>query len=227
MLISAENISKSYNSSFKELEVLKNCSITINEGDYVSILGSSGAGKSTFLNIIASLDKPDSGTIKYHFDNGIDIFQLNDKELSKIRNKEIGFIFQFHHLLPEFTALENVLIPAIISSSKTKRAKEKAKELLNIVGLGDRFSHTPSQLSGGEQQRVAIARSLINEPKIIFADEPTGNLDKKNSEKILELISDLQSSMNLTFINATHSDLVAEKSKIIYKIENGDLIKIK
>lgn len=225
MLLKARKISKTYKSkTLDELQILKSVDFDVQEGESVSIVGSSGAGKSTFLNILASIDNPDSGEILYYFDNKeVNINKLTDSELSNIRNKEIGFIFQFHHLLPEFNAIENIMIPAMIAKKSGKYLHKRAEELIDYIGLSARKKHRPAELSGGEQQRIAIARALINNPKIIFADEPTGNLDKKNSEMVLSLISKLQSELKLTFVTATHSEMVASYSNRKLKINDGYL----
>ena len=172
-MIKTSDIKKSYGS----LQVLKGIDLTINQGEIVSIIGKSGAGKTTLLQILGTLDKPDSGFINF---NGTDILKLKEKELSAFRNKNIGFVFQFHQLLPEFTALENVMIPALIAKTKTAQAEKKAKELLDYLNLSDRLDHKPAELSGGEKQRVAVARALINDPLVVFADEPSGSLDSAN-----------------------------------------------
>lgn len=225
MVLKAENIKKQYKSQTGDvLEVLKGIDLEIEKGEYIAILGASGAGKSTLLNILASLDKASSGRVIYNLDTILDISKLNDKKSSEFRNAKIGFIFQFHHLLPEFTAIENVFIPALIGRKNKKYYNKKAEELISLIGLSERKNHRPNQLSGGEQQRVAIARALINDPEIVFADEPTGNLDKKNSEIVLDIIEKLQRELNLTFVTATHSEIVAKKADKIFKIESGNLI---
>lgn len=221
-ILKAENIVKSYTKLQKVTPVLKNVSLSINEGEFISIVGPSGAGKSTLLHIIGGIDKPDSGKSVIYLDNKeIEYSKVSSDKLAKIRNKYLGFVFQFHHLLPEFSAVENIMLPAMIWGLSYSKSKEKAKTLLKIVSLDIRETHRPSELSGGEQQRVAIARALINEPKIVFADEPTGNLDRDNSINILNLIQDLQKTLNITFIIATHSDDVAAGSHRIVKMRDG------
>ncbi len=197
-MISAKNIRKNYD----KLQVLKGVDVEINKGEVVSIVGKSGAGKSTLLHIIGTLDSADSGTLAI---NGQVINQLKNKELSNFRNKNIGFVFQFHHLLPEFTAIENVLMPALIQKSAERKAQNRAMELLDYLGLKDRMNHKPNQLSGGEAQRVAVARALINEPLVIFADEPTGNLDTATSQDLHQLFLKLKKEMNQTFVIVTHN----------------------
>ena len=200
-MILVKNISKTYNNK----KVVNKIDLNVKKGEIISITGPSGAGKTTLLNLISTLDSPDKNndsTIKI---NDIDILSLNDKKLSKFRNTQIGFIFQFHELLPEFTALENVIIPAIIKGEKKDVSLKKAKTLLETLGLSNIINQFPSQLSGGEQQRVAVARALINDPKIIFADEPSGNLDSKSSELLHKLFFDLREKLNITFIIVTHN----------------------
>lgn len=213
-ILTCKNIHKSFQKRNDEkLEILKGISLSIEEGKINVIVGKSGAGKSTLLHILAGLDKPDSGYVEF---NGTNIYKLNDDEVSQFRNKNLGFIFQFHHLLPEFTALENISIPQMIGSVDKTIADKRSYELLEIVDLADRSKHTPSELSGGEQQRVAIARALANNPKIIFADEPTGNLDTANSTIIHELIKKLRDEFNLTFLIVTHNkDLMNVGDRII------------
>lgn len=203
-MIKASNIHKYYG----KLHVLKGVDVIINDGDVIAITGKSGAGKTTLLHILGTLDRSDEGLLLY---DDIQITQLNDKLISKFRNENIGFIFQFHHLLNEFTALENVSIPAYIAGKERAVTIKRAKELLDYLGLKDRMDHKPSALSGGEQQRVAIARSLINNPKLILADEPTGNLDTVTSEDIHELIFQLRNDFNQTFVIVTHNEDLAEK----------------
>lgn len=185
--------------------VLDNISLDVKEGEIISIVGPSGAGKTTLLNIISTLDKPDKNIDSKVYINGIDVLSLNDIKLSKFRNTQIGFIFQFHELLPEFSAIENVLIPAIIKGVNKRKSRAKALELLDSLGLADVVDQFPSQLSGGEQQRVAVARALINDPKIIFADEPSGNLDSKSSKLLHELFFKLREKHKITFVIVTHN----------------------
>lgn len=226
ILYKIENISKTYTSKLGEnLLVLDDISLDIHKNDFISIIGASGSGKSTLLNILATIDEPDSGKLIYFDnDNQIELLKLNDTEISKQRNSKFGFIFQFHYLLPEFTALENVMMPAIIAGLKKEEAKSKAEQLLFRVDMTNRATHKPDEMSGGEQQRISIARSLINEPEIIFADEPTGNLDEANSKNIVNLLKELQAEKQLTIITATHSQEVAQNSKTIYTIKDKKLI---
>ena len=200
-MILVKNISKTYNNK----KVIDKINLVINKGEIVSIIGPSGAGKTTLLNLISTLDSPDKNNDSIIKINDIDVLNLNDTNLSKFRNTEIGFIFQFHELLPEFTALENVIIPAIIKGEKKSISINKAKNLLETLGLSNIINQFPSQLSGGEQQRVAVARALINDPKIIFADEPSGNLDSKSSDLLHKLFFDLREKLNITFIIVTHN----------------------
>ena len=204
-MISCKNITKSY----QNIAVLRGGSLDLAERSLTSIVGSSGAGKSTLLHVLGTLDKPDLGSI---FLAGVDVTKLNSKQLADFRNKEIGFIFQFHHLLPEFSALENVSLPGLIAKKDERQVQTKARELLSILGMSERFDHKPSQLSGGEQQRVAIARALINSPKILFADEPTGNLDQKNANEVFELLLMLRREFGLTMVIVTHDISLADKT---------------
>jgi lipoprotein-releasing system ATP-binding protein len=202
-MISAQNIEK----SFGKLKVLRNISLDIQPAEIVSIVGASGAGKTTFLHILGTLEKPDSGNVLYE---GKDVFSFNDRQKSYFRNSDIGFIFQFHHLLPEFSAIENVMLPSLISGTNKKEAREKGMHLLEYLGVADRCTHRPGQLSGGEQQRVAVARALINSPKVILADEPSGNLDSKNAAELHQLFLNLRKDMNQTIVIITHNpDLAA------------------
>lgn len=221
-LYKISNISKTYTSKLGEnLLVLDDISFDIYSNDFISIIGASGSGKSTLLNILATIDKPDSGDLIYYSDDkSIELLKLKDKEISNLRNRKFGFIFQFHYLLPEFTALENIMMPSIIAGEKKDVSKEKAVKLLDRIGLTERATHKPDELSGGEQQRIAIARALINEPDIIFADEPTGNLDEKNSQNIITLLNELQAENNLTIITATHSQDIAKNSKKVYHLKD-------
>lgn len=216
-MIVCSNIKKSYDN----LHVLKDVSLQINQGELVCIVGPSGAGKSTLLHIIGTLDKADSGIVLF---NNQDIAQLKDAELSKFRNENLGFVFQFHHLLPEFTALENVCIPAFIAKKKEAQAKKRASELLDFLGLKDRMQHKPNQLSGGEQQRVSVARALMNHPLVILADEPTGNLDTERSEELHQLFFDLKKEFNQTFIIVTHNDQLAEKADKKLLMKDGFIV---
>ncbi len=226
-LYKISNISKTYTSKLGEkLLVLDSISLDIYQNDFVAFVGASGSGKSTLLNILATIDTPDKGELVY-FDGekATNLLKLSDKEISKQRNKKFGFVFQFHYLLPEFNAIENIMMPAIIGGESKQKAKEKAEKLIERVDLSNRATHKPDELSGGEQQRIAIARALINEPDIIFADEPTGNLDEKNSKNIITLLNELQAENNLTIITATHSQEIAKNSKTIYTIKDKKLIK--
>ena len=216
-MIKGKGISK----SFGKLNVLKDVSIEIAKGEIVSIVGASGAGKTTLLHILGTIDKADKGTIEI---NGVDVFQLNDSKKAVFRNKNIGFIFQFHHLLPEFTALENTFLPALIAGESQKKATEKARQLLDYLKLSERMEHKPSQLSGGEQQRVAVARALINSPAIILADEPSGNLDSENAKELHKLFFDLRKEFNQTFIIVTHNEELASMSDREIKMKDGKLI---
>jgi lipoprotein-releasing system ATP-binding protein len=200
-MISVKNVSKTYNNK----KVLDKIDLEIKQGEIVSIIGPSGAGKTTLLNIISTLDKPDVNTLSEVMIDNIDVTNLNDSKLSKFRNTQIGFIFQFHELLPEFSAIENVIIPAIIKGENKESSIKKAMEILDSLGLSKVINQQPSQLSGGEQQRVAVARALINDPKIIFADEPSGNLDSKSSELLHKLCFDLRKKHNITFVIVTHN----------------------
>ena len=216
-MIQGKGIIKSY----EDLQVLKGVDINITKGEIVSIIGKSGAGKSTLLHIIGTLDHPDAGSINI---NGVDTTQLSKKDLAKFRNDTIGFVFQFHHLLNEFTALENVTIPAHIQGTHASVADKKAKELLDYLGLGSRMQHKPQELSGGEQQRVAVARALINDPAVIFADEPTGNLDASSSDDLHNLFKKLQSEMGQTFLIVTHNEELANLSDRTLTMQDGRII---
>ena len=219
-----KNISKEYRTKVETIEILKNINFKLNQADFVSIQGKSGSGKTTLLNIIGLLDTPSTGEIR--FDDKI-INYSDEKIKNIIRNKKIGFVFQFHYLLNEFTALENVMIPALIDTKLNKiQLRSKAKELLELVELGHRIDHKPLELSGGEKQRVAIARALINDPNIILADEPTGNLDLETSETISELFKKINEEKQQTIVIVTHSSELAELTQDKYKIEKGNLKKI-
>jgi len=204
-MLKATAIHKAYG----QLQILKGVDIEVQKSEIVTIVGASGAGKSTLLNILGTLDKPDSGQL---FINGVELNKLNNKKLSHFRNLQIGFIFQFHHLLAEFDALENVCIPAFIAGTPKAQAEKRAKELLDMLGLSTRINHKPNQLSGGEQQRVAVARALINKPALIFADEPSGNLDSNNARELHELFVKLRKEFEQTFIIVTHNEELANIS---------------
>lgn len=216
-MIKTRNIKKFYG----DLQVLKGVDIEIKQGEIVSIVGSSGAGKTTFLQILGTLDLPDEGHI---FFNSEDVSQLNKKQLALFRNKNVGFIFQFHHLLPEFTALENVCLPGFIANKNKKETQEKALKLLNRLGLGNRANHKPNQLSGGEQQRVSVARALINDPKLILADEPSGNLDSQNAKELHQLFFDLRNEFNQTFVIVTHNEELAEMADRKLTMKDGIIL---
>ena len=218
-IIACNNIHRTFKRSEKhKLEIIKGVSLSIEKSKISIIVGKSGTGKSTLLHILGGLDSPDEGTVLI---DGIDIHKLDDDKLSDFRNNRIGFVFQFHHLLPEFTALENINIPQLIAGKKTNEASMRSIELLDIVDLADRQDHKPSELSGGEQQRVAIARALANNPKIIFADEPTGNLDSANSMIIHELITDLKIKFDLTFLIVTHNKSLINLGDRILEMKDG------
>ncbi len=217
MFLEAKGITKSYDT----LQVLKGIDFGIEKGTICSIIGKSGAGKSTLLHLLGTLDTPDKGTIM--IENKM-VTDLNAKELAKFRNHKIGFVFQFHHLLPEFTALENVMIPALIQNVTSKIASDKAAKLLDYLGLSDRLKHKPNELSGGEQQRVAIARALINDPAIILADEPTGNLDTQTSLDLHNLFIRLKHEMNQTFVIVTHNQELAKLSDRVVEMRDGLII---
>ena len=201
-MITISNITKSFGS----LQVLKGIDLHINKGEIVSIVGPSGAGKTTLLQIIGTLDRPDTGSVCV---DGIDTIRLSTKKLSDFRNQHLGFVFQFHQLLPEFTAIENIMIPAYIAGISQRQAKKRAKELLDFMGLADRASHKPNELSGGEKQRVAVARALVNNPAVILADEPSGSLDSKNKEELHKLFFDLRDQFGQTFVIVTHDETLA------------------
>ncbi len=224
-ILEATKISKEYHIGLAEpLVVLKDIDISIFEGEAISIIGSSGAGKSTFLHILGSLDRPTSGNIKYM---GQDLYRISDTRRTRIRNKKFGFVFQFYHLMPEFTALENVLLPKMIGREANKAAKTFSRELLDSVGLSKREKHYPNQLSGGEQQRVAIARALINEPQVLFADEPTGNLDEENSKIIIDVLVKLQKEFGFAFVLVTHNRELSQLGNTKYQIKDNGLITVK
>lgn len=213
-MIIAKNIDK----SFGTLRVLKDICFQAEEAEVVTIVGASGAGKSTLLQILGTLSKPDSGTVEI---DSVDVFSLSDKGMAEFRNKKIGFVYQFHHLLPEFTAVENVMIPALIAKESRAKAEDRATQLLIDLGLGERLHHKPSELSGGEQQRVAIARAIINHPTVIFADEPSGNLDSKTKGEIHSLFFSLRDRYGITIIIVTHDKELAALSDRTVEIKDG------
>ena len=206
---------------FGDLNVLNGVDLHISKGEIISIVGSSGAGKTTLLQILGTLDKPNSGEVVL---NGVNPFQLNNNQLSKFRNKEIGFVFQFHQLLPEFNALENVLMPALIAGKSIKETTDRGMELLTKLGLADRATHRPNALSGGEQQRVAVARALMNNPSVIFADEPSGNLDSKNAQELHQLFLDLRKEFEQTFVIVTHNNELAALADRTLRMQDGAII---
>lgn len=213
-MLTATNIFKSYGS----LQVLRGIDISVAAGEIVSIVGASGAGKSTLLHILGTLDFPDRGLVEL---KGESLFELNSKQLAAFRNQQIGFVFQFHNLLPEFTALENVCIPGFIGNRNQSEVENQASELLDYLGMGDRLHHKPSQLSGGEQQRTAVARALINSPSMVLADEPSGNLDSQNARELHQLFFDLRSKYGQTFIVVTHNEELAKMTDRMLEIKDG------
>lgn len=222
LVLTGEHLFKSYKSELSEtpLQVLDDVSVSVSKGSITSIVGSSGSGKSTLLHILGGLDRPDSGLV-YWGDK--DLSEMNSDQLAEFRNKNIGFVFQFHHLLPEFTALENVSMPALIAGESMEKASLRALELLDRFGVAERQQHRPTQLSGGEQQRVSMARALMNKPSLILADEPTGNLDDKNTSIILNMLYELRDRDGVTILLITHEEKIAERSDVILEIKNGKL----
>ena len=216
-MIVAQNIRK----SFGPLEVLKGIDLTINRGEVVSIVGKSGAGKTTLLQILGTLDRPDGGSL---YINNVDVLVLKDRELSDFRNRHIGFVFQFHQLLPEFSALENIMMPALIAKIPNSKARCRGLELLDFLGLSDRASHRPNELSGGEKQRVAVARALMNQPDVIFADEPSGSLDLQNKQELHQLFFDLRKEFNQTFVIVTHDESLATLSDRAICMSDGLIV---
>ena len=216
-MIAIEGITK----SFGELQVLKGIDLIINKGEVVSVVGPSGAGKTTLLQIMGTLDRADEGRVVL---NGTDVSLLKEKELAAFRNREIGFVFQFHQLLPEFTALENVMIPALIGGTSASDARHYAKEILELLGLTDRAGHKPSELSGGEKQRVAVARALINRPSVILADEPSGSLDSRNKEELHRLFFDLRDRLGQTFVIVTHDEILSRMTDRTIHLVDGRVV---
>lgn len=219
-ILKATNIEKKYGNDNQGLVVLSELNISANEGEFTGIFGASGSGKSTLLHILGGLDKPDEGEVMVNDKN---IYNIPNDELARFRNKDVGFIFQFYHLLPEFNALENVMLPALIAGENKKDAQERAIKSLKAVGMGDRAKHFPNELSGGEQQRVAISRALIMGPKIILADEPTGNLDQENGEKVMDMLLEINSKSDITILMVTHNPDLLKKLNKVLKLENGKL----
>ena len=215
-MIQTSNITK----SFAALQVLKGISLHINRGEIVSIVGPSGAGKTTLLQILGTLDRPDAGTVTV---DGIDVTTLSQRALADFRNRHLGFVFQFHQLLPEFTALENIMIPAYIAGTSQREAKNRAKELLDFMGLADRADHKPAELSGGEKQRVAVARALVNNPAVILADEPSGSLDTRNKQELHQLFFDLRDRFGQTFVIVTHDEELARLTDRTIHLRDGQI----
>lgn len=221
ILLSSQNLYKSYNDGTSVVEVLKSVNFTINKGDRVAIIGPSGCGKSTLMHLLGGLDKPTSGDVCI---NQMNWQELSEKQRCQVRNKQLGFIYQFHHLLPEFTALENVAMPLLLSGMIVKKAHDLAAEMLNQVGLDPRMEHKPSQLSGGERQRVAIARALVHQPNCVLADEPTGNLDQTTAAKVLDLMLDLNKQMGTALVIVTHDQQIAQRMDKILVLREGALV---
>jgi len=220
-IIELKELYKSYENGPQQVKVLKGINLSIEEGEVVVIMGPSGVGKSTLLHIMGALDLPSSGEV---WVAGHNLNHFKNDSLSKFRNQSVGFVFQFHHLLPEFTALENVLIPAMMHEAFSAEKEKYARYLLGVVGLSERLEHKPSELSGGEQQRVAVARALVNKPKVLLADEPTGNLDKQNSKLLYDLLLGLNKQFNQTLVIVTHSEKMAERAHRIIRLDDGQVV---
>jgi len=220
-ILQTKNLCKTFTLGTEKIEVLKDVNFSVQKGDCISIVGASGVGKSTLLHLLGALDRPTQGEVIYH---GKSIFSLDENGLAKFRNRHIGFVFQFHHLLPEFSALENVMMPVLISGENQKNAQSQAQEILSELGLKDRLNHKPGELSGGEQQRVAIARALVMKPSVLFADELTGNLDLQTSEKIESLLFELNQKYQMTMLIVTHNEKLAQRCPIQYRLQNGVLL---
>lgn len=216
-MIEVKNINKRYGT----LQVLDNVNVSIGDGELVTVVGPSGAGKTTLLQIVGTLDRPDSGTVLF---GGEDVLRLKDRELARFRNRNIGFVFQFHQLLPEFTMLENVTIPALIGGMSRKEAEARAKELLDYMGLSARLEHKPAELSGGERQRVAVARALMNRPAVVLADEPSGSLDTQNKQELHRLFFKLRDEMNQTFVIVTHDETLAGDADRVLRMRDGRIV---
>lgn len=220
VVLRASAVSKCFWQGKTEIRVLKKIELEVKRGEQIAIVGSSGTGKSTLLHLLAGLDAPTSGSIEL---NGLNLSSLNEAERGKLRNESLGFVYQFHHLLPEFTALENVMMPLLVRRSKTERVRLEAKSLLDKVGLSHRINHKPGELSGGERQRAAIARALIIKPLCLLADEPTGNIDRQNAQAVQDLMVDLDRDMQVSLIVATHDMQLATSMNRVYQLENGVL----
>jgi lipoprotein-releasing system ATP-binding protein len=220
-LVEFQNVKKTYHMGEVEIHAVDGVDFEINEGEFVVIVGPSGAGKTTLLQILGTLDRPDAGDVEV---NDVNFSKLNEKELAAFRNKHIGFIFQFHQLLPEFTALENVMIPALIARKDTKSVTARAKELIGYLGLSERMEHKPSELSGGEKQRVAVARALINNPSVLLADEPSGSLDSKNRDELHKLLFDVREKFGLTLVIVTHDKELAALSDRVIEMKDGKMM---
>lgn len=221
-LLHLENVGRHFDNGSEKLTILDGINLEIHKGQTVAIVGPSGSGKSTLLYLMGLLDRPNTGTVNF---NGVDVSHANDRQRSKLRNADFGFIYQYHHLLPEFTAIENVMMPALIGGHANEAARKRASDLLEKVGLSHRHDHYPAELSGGEQQRVAVARALLNKPKLLLADEPTGNLDAQSAQKVFDLFTDLVKQSEAAVIVVTHNLQLAKKCDKIYRIENGQLQK--
>ncbi|MBF0320624.1 MAG: ABC transporter ATP-binding protein [Nitrospirae bacterium] len=219
-MINIGNLTKSFPTEAGTLTVLNGVDMVIEKGKFISIMGASGVGKSTLLHVTGTLDRPTAGEVSY---NGEDVFKLNDKDLAAFRNRTIGFVFQFHNLLPEFNALENTIMPGLIAGMEREALRQRGREILDELGLRDRLLHRPGELSGGEQQRVAVARALVLDPLVVLADEPTGNLDTKTGEMLIELLLDINRKKGTTFIIVTHNEAFAKKTDIIYVMVDGTL----
>jgi len=217
-ILSATDVHKSFKMGHHLLNVLKGVNLEVAEGEIVALVGASGVGKSTLLHILGALDRPDRGSVRL---DSQEVFRMDDESLASFRNRTVGFVFQFHHLLPEFTALENVVLPGLIAGEPIERCREKARKLLEEVRLIDREEHKPGELSGGEQQRTAVARALMNDPRIILADEPSGNLDRESGDELHALLRELSQSRKQTFVIATHNEKLAEAADRVVKLEDG------
>jgi lipoprotein-releasing system ATP-binding protein len=220
VILRAKNLHREFVKEKERISVVKGVSLDLMEGDCVAIMGSSGAGKSTLLHMLGTLDRPTHGDL-YFGPKSINVWKMSDEDLSDFRNRNLGFVFQFHYLLPEFTALENVMMPALISGMERALAEKRARELLNFVGLGQRLTHKPGELSGGEQQRVAIARAVILRPKLLLGDEMTGNLDSENSKKVIDLLLDLNREFGIAILIVTHDSEVAARMKRVITMKDG------